>query len=162
MSASYAFSVLVGQYLPTANTSTPRSPDFFAKCFDLRVGIFQRVERRCHQARMSFRKNIAEPAPLVAHVGDVPLNRKVRFHVPPLFQNTPSAILRKAYPPDYLSEVPHAGAGSFAPHAGAGSFAPQAGAGSFVPHAVPNISFAVIASPPFRFADFPAGTEIIP
>ena len=71
----------------------------------------------------------------------------------PLFKNTPSALLRKAYPPGYLSEVPHAGAGSFAPHAGDGSFAPQAGAGSFVPHAEPSTSFAVIVSPPFRFTD---------
>ena len=45
---------------------------------------------------------------------------------------------------NYLSEVPQAGAGSFAPQAGAGSFAPQAGAGSCVPQAEQTNSFAVI------------------
>jgi hypothetical protein len=109
---------------------------------------------------MPFGEDVAMFAPLIAHVGNVPLNGKVRFHNVLLLEK--HAILQCRKPrvitlvvsTTYLSCVPQAGAGSFAPQAGAGSFAPQAGAGSFAPQAgagsfVPQAeeiySFAVIA-----------------
>jgi len=97
-------------------------------------------------------------ATLVATVGYMPLNGKIRSHIFLLCAfvfrggNTSAAEKRRLY---YLSCVPQAGAGSLVPQAGAGvgSLLPQAGAGSCVPHAVLKNSLAVMFFTSFLFAE---------
>ncbi len=75
---------------------------------------------------------------LVADVCDMPLYRKVGFHINTshnYWRGDIHDFIGNVAAKVYLSCVPQAGAGSLAPQAGAGSFVPQAGAGSFVPQA---------------------------